>query len=390
MSRIWRTLTIPDPVRIRRYLSMPELGPKILFFSGGSALNKISRVLKDYTHNTIHFVTPFDSGGSSAKLRNEFNMPAVGDLRSRLMALADESVLGQPDVYNLFNYRLDKNKSPAELKQEFESLTAGQHELILKIQQPLRQLIQTQLSVTYDSISEDFDLAGASIGNLIIAGGYLNNDQQLDPIVFLFSRLVKVCGEVKTITDSCQHLITTLDNDEVVLGQHALTGKEMAPIASKVKDIYLSDSLLDPTPVVPVISDDRQKSILEADLICYPPGSFYSSILANLLPEGVATSILANNNPKVYIPNLGVDPEQYGMNLLLQVKTLVRYIKGNDYKDACGALDFLLLDEKIVYKEDDLNEIETLGITILKTDLASEDAIQYKEKKLTEALISLV
>ena len=44
--RIARTVQVPDPVRISRYRKAPELGPRILFFSGGTALNKASRVLK--------------------------------------------------------------------------------------------------------------------------------------------------------------------------------------------------------------------------------------------------------------------------------------------------------------------------------------------------------
>lgn len=398
MSRIWRTLTIPDPVRIRRCLSMPELGPNILFFSGGSALNKISRTLKNYTHNSVHFVTPFDSGGSSAKLRDEFAMPAVGDLRSRLMALADESVLGQPDVYNLFNYRLGLDKSKQELQAELDQLKLGEHELISKINQPLRQLIQTQISITHSRISKEFDLRGASIGNLIIAGGYLNNDQQLDPIVFLFSRLVKVLGEVKTITDSYQHLVTVLENGETILGQHRLTGKETQKISVRVKEVYLSNSLTSQDKVTPTISQDRQETIEEADLICYPPGSFYSSIMANLLPSGTTAAILRNRNPKVYVPNLGVDPEQFGMTLLTQITTLIRYIKGDieggakigAKGSAKGALDFLLLDENVVYESDDLASIEQLGVTILRANIVTEGATQYDEKKLSEVLISLV
>ncbi|TBR40941.1 GAK system CofD-like protein [Marinomonas agarivorans] len=390
MARIWRSLTIPDQVKIRRSLRMPELGPKILFFSGGSALNKVSRVLKNYTHNSIHFVTPFDSGGSSAKLRDEFVMPAVGDLRSRLMALADESVLGQPDVYKLFNYRLDATKSQPDLQAELVLLKAGEHALIKKVAQPLRELIQTQLSVTCANISDNFELQGASVGNLIIAGGYLNNEQQLDPIVFLFSRLVKVLGEVNTITDSYQHLVAELENGELLLGQHRLTGKETDKIDSPVKRIYLSPSLSSPIKVTPQIGVDRQAAIRSADLICYPPGSFYSSILANLLPAGVAESILVNENPKVYIPNLGIDPEQYGMNILMQVQQLITRVKGSLAEGAAGALDFLLLDEKVVYQTKYLEAIRQLGVCILQADLASVDAIQYDEKKLSEALISLV
>ena len=93
-----RNAMMPDPIRISRYRKAPELGPKILFFSGGSALNGLSQELKNYTYNSIHLVTPFDSGGSSAKLRHAFDMPAIGDLRSRMMALADETITGHPEV----------------------------------------------------------------------------------------------------------------------------------------------------------------------------------------------------------------------------------------------------------------------------------------------------
>jgi len=80
--RVIRTAEIPDPLRISRYRKIPELGPRILFFSGGSALTGLCRILKNYTHNSIHLVTPFDSGGSSAELRQAFAMPSIGDLRT--------------------------------------------------------------------------------------------------------------------------------------------------------------------------------------------------------------------------------------------------------------------------------------------------------------------
>ncbi|MCP4376356.1 MAG: GAK system CofD-like protein, partial [bacterium] len=110
-----RAVRIPDHLRIGRYRRAPEFGPRILFFSGGTALNTVSRTLKTYTHNSIHLVTPFDSGGSSAKLRHAFDMPSIGDLRSRLMALADEAVTGHPEIYRLFRYRLPEDGSCADL-----------------------------------------------------------------------------------------------------------------------------------------------------------------------------------------------------------------------------------------------------------------------------------
>ena len=72
---ITRTVQLPDKIRLARFARAPELGPKVLFFSGGSALNPLSRRLINYTHNSIHLITPFDSGGSSAVLRKAFGMP---------------------------------------------------------------------------------------------------------------------------------------------------------------------------------------------------------------------------------------------------------------------------------------------------------------------------
>ena len=62
-----RTVTCPDMVRVDRCHRLPEYGPKILFFSGGSAMRDLASVLKNYTHNSVSLITPFDSGGSSVR-----------------------------------------------------------------------------------------------------------------------------------------------------------------------------------------------------------------------------------------------------------------------------------------------------------------------------------
>lgn len=226
---ITRVARLPDPFRIERFLSNPKLGPRTLFFSGGSALNGVAQCLKRYTHNSIHLVTPFDSGGSSQGLRIAFNMPAIGDLRSRLMALADETVLGHPDVFRLFTHRFSKTASQVDLAAELESMIAGTHPLVEAIEQPMRTLIQNQLGMFHAARPIDFDLRGASIGNLILAGGYLNQNQQLEPIIFLVAKLVGVQGTVRAVADDNLHLGADLEDGEVVIGQHLLTGKEHPP-----------------------------------------------------------------------------------------------------------------------------------------------------------------
>jgi len=142
---ITREARIPDEMRLARYRRAPELGPRILFFSGGSALRKLSRCLKLYTHNSVHLVTPFDSGGSSAALRDEFHMLSVGDLRNRLLSLADETVQGNPEIYALFSHRLPAEADPNVLRATVESLADGTHPLIAQVPEPLRSLVLTSL-----------------------------------------------------------------------------------------------------------------------------------------------------------------------------------------------------------------------------------------------------
>ena len=385
---------MPDPLRVGRYRKTPELGPHVLFFSGGSALNAVSQKLKSYTHNSIHMVTPFDSGGSSAVLRKAFEMPSIGDLRSRLMALADETITGHPDVYALFTHRFMKNAENPALLKNLEAMCAGKDPLVRAVPNPMRQLIRTQLGYFYDAMPDSFDLRGASIGNLILAGGYLNNHQHLDPIIFLFSKLVGVRGIVRAIVNDNLHLGADLEDGSRVIGQHRLTGKELAPLTSPVKQLFLS---ADPDRFVPAQAQLRKKNrnlIRNAELICYPPGSFYTSLIANLLPGGVSKAIASNDSPKVYVPNLDRDPEQTGMTMDSSIQTLLRYLMANAEAelDASKFLNFVMVDSKHGNYPDRVSAglLDELGIQLVETKLVSKHSAPYYDPELlVSALLSL-
>lgn len=392
--RVTRRAQVPDPLRIRRCQKTPELGPRLLFFSGGSALNGLSRTLQDYTHNSIHLVTPFDSGGSSAKLREAFNMPAIGDLRSRLMALADDTVLGHPEVYRLFQYRLPTDRSTAVLASMLETLADGSDPRMADIPNPMRRLIRNQLGYFCDAMPEDFDLRGASIGNLILSGGYLNNHHHLDPIIFLFSKLVHVRGTVRAIVNRDYHLVATLANGDTVHGQHRLTGKEVAPLDSPIVSLGLSRQRDRDDPVTARLSKKNRRLIDSAELLCYPPGSFYSSLIANLLPAGVGRAIRDNPNPKVFIPNIGVDPEQVGQTLETLIDTLLTQLR-RDTGEATPTeelLNFVLLDSRHGHYPSTLYRtfLAERGIDMIDTRLVSERSAPYYDADLlVSALLSL-
>ncbi len=390
---VTRPVVIPDLLRISRYQRAPELGPRILFFSGGSALNGLARRLKGYSHNTIHLVTPFDSGGSSARLRQAFAMPAVGDLRSRLMALADESVTGNPDVCHLFSHRLAADQKRRQLLRQLQSMAVGSHPLSREITHPMRKVIGHQIGYFLDQMPENFDLRGASVGNLILTGGYLNNQCHLDPIIFLFSKLVNVLGTVRAVVNDNYHLSATLESGEEVLGQHLLTGKEVPEITSGVARLSLTGELERKCPVSSSLRKRNRKLIAQAELICFPMGSFYSSLIANLLPRGVGAAVAANPAPKLYIPNLGHDPEQLGLTLGQQVERLLRYLRA----DAGGAvesrqlLNFLLLDPSHGprLQPQERQWLQSEGIVVIETPLVKGEGDLYDPDLLSRALLSL-
>ena len=389
---IAREIEIPDPIKLDRYRRLPELGPRLLFFSGGSALYDTSRALLKFTHNSIHVVTPFDSGGSSAKLREEFGMLAIGDVRHRLMALADQSYHGNPEIFALFGYRLPDDLRRDALVEILDRMASGKHPLVARIPDPMRKLIRNYLRRFRSYASEKFDLRGASIGNLVLAAGYMDNRRHLDPVVFLFSKLVEVRGVVRPVVNKSCHLRVSLEDGTVIDGQHRFTGKKTPKISSKIVDIRLVTADGEASEVS--IRRKTAELIKSAELICYPMGSFYSSLVATMLPQGVAAAISRNGCPKVFIPNTGNDPECFGMSLSDQVETLCHYLKRDlpDPFDLRDVLNFVLLDDEQHRYTGRLSakKLERDGIQILRCPLVTKKTHPLIDaERLIPVLLSL-
>lgn len=391
-----RALNQANDLRLARYRKVPELGPRVLFFSGGSALKSFAEVLVGYTHNSIHLVTPFDSGGSSAELRRAFAMPAVGDLRARLLSLADHSVTGHPEIAGLFSHRLSAGGGRAEQEKSLLALIQATHPLVKAISEPMRSLIQSYLAGFHEHMPESFELAGASVGNLILTGGYLIHNRSLDPIAFLFGQLIKTRGIVRTTTDADLQLQVVLENGRTITGQHRFTGKETAKIKSPVRSITLSGEAEDvDTMDASRVCKETRKLIASAELVVFPPGSFYSSIIANLLPKGVAKALAGNPAPRVYVPSLGTDLEAFGMTLVDQVRVLGKYLASGKNRGRAGRppIDLLLFDSELLAvsaRQVDIIRNE-LGVQVVDLDLAKADSdvCRYDDVKLAEALLAM-
>ncbi len=368
-----------------------EHGPRLLFFSGGTALRTLSRELIRHTHNSVHIITPLDSGGSSAVLRKAFAMPAVGDIRNRLMALADLTEAGTQEIFALFTYRLSKREPQEALVGELERLADGEHVLISLIPQPQRAVIQLSIRYFLDQMPDDFDLHGASIGNLILTADYLSHDRELPPVIDHFSEVARVRGVVRPVVDEDLHLAARLADGSTVVGQHLLTGKEASPLTQKIEHVWMTDSLDSAEPVSVQISDEVRQHIVDADLICFPVGSFYSSVIANLLPDGVGEAVAANSCSKVFVPNPVGDPELLGHTVVEQVELLRQYLISGTSLRREQVLDTILVDSQSQYPGGlDVEALEALDLNVVDQPLVSlESAPFFASKQFTEALISL-
>lgn len=385
-----------------------------LFFSGGSALAGVSRLLARSLIPSVHIITPFDSGGSSAKLRQAFNMPAVGDIRNRLLCLAQVEVVGKA-LPELCAMRFDVSDSASALKAELKDLAVGEHAAMRRLSSDAREQVQLNFASVMAALPASFDLRGASVGNLLLTGAYLRHGRDFNAAVQDFSHLLEIVGEVRPIVDQSLHLCARLEDNSLVLGQHLITGKEVPALGQPIKEIFLTkaqpcadgqagaavpDENRDwavalPTPARVYLDRVVLKHIVAAPLICFPMGSFYSSVVANLLPEGVGRAISQARCPKVYVPGAGEDPEAQGLSVAERVLVLLRTLR----KDA-GAnvpvhhlISHVFIDKDLHYPAGvEAEKLKKMNIAVAEVQLLdrrfSKDS--YSPQYFLEALAELV
>jgi uncharacterized cofD-like protein len=225
------------PLRRRRRAT------RVVCLGGGTGQSMILRGLKKVASVTA-VVTTTDDGGSSGRLRRDFGMPAPGDLRSCLAALAeDESLVGQ-----LFQHRF----------------TTG-------------------------------ELAGHSFGNLFLAG-LTDLLGSFDRAVSESARVLAVRGRVVPSTTDLIELVAEFADGHEVRGETAL-----AADGAQCQRVRLD-------PADPVAHPRVLQALERAELIVMGPGSLFTSTLPPLLVPGIREAVRAAEVPRVYVCNLLQQP----------------------------------------------------------------------------------
>ena len=312
-------------------------GPKIVAVGGGTGLSVLLAGLKEYTSNISAIVTVADDGGSSGRLRQQFDILPPGDIRNCLVALADAPAL----MRELFQFR-------------------------------------------FDTTSE---LAGHSFGNLFITA--------MTRVTGDFEKAIKETSKVLALRG--QVIPSTLTN--VVLNAlhsdgSTTTGEEKIPKAHKaINRVYLN-------PEEPAATPDALKSIKEAQMIILGPGSLYTSIIPNLLIRQISEAIAASAAIKVYVCNVMTQPgETDGYSASEHLKALIAHShpKVIDYCMVnTGEIPQEVLKryarESSYFVINDRKKIENMGYRVIEDDfgMVDKDVIRHNAPRLTKIILGLM
>lgn len=319
----------------------------LLFFSGGTGPRALALLLAKLSINSVHIISTFDSGRSSRELRRVFAIPAPGDLRNRLLALADLKAAPRAALEFLY-FRLPQRDVELNLREKLQSLGNPAHPVWQDFPEREKDLLFPNFSYILEKLPPDFNACNASLGNLVLAGAYLKNGRNFKTAIEIFASLVKAKGDVLPICGENLNLAAELDNGAILLGEDVFKfiTKKICKFFLSVHEPYSSQSP-DTFPCQPPLFAGAAEKIRDASAICFPMGSFYSSILANTLVKGVGTAIAKNSHAKVFIPNSGHDPENCYLDIADQIFLLLKNLK----QDAANShnndlLNYVLIDKK--------------------------------------------
>ncbi|MFG6375951.1 MAG: GAK system CofD-like protein [Desulfovibrio sp.] len=318
----------------------------MLFFSGGTGPKELARLMAACSIPSVHLISTFDSGRSSKELRRAFAIPALGDLRNRLLALADPDKTSRA-VMDFLSFRLPESGNREHLRNCLSDLCNPNNEIWLQIPPHKKIALYNGLFQFLIRMPLAFNPLNASLGNLVLAGAYLQSGRNFSFALNYFSSLIHAKGVVMPICAENLHLAAELENGNIIVGQDRLKA-----LSHKISKLFLTvlehreRMSFDEIACRPPLYPQAKKYLKKCSVICFPMGSFYSSIVANTLVKGVGKAIAKSLCPKIFIPNSGIDPEIPGLDISEQASILLASLK-RDYPCAENdkLLNFVLIDK---------------------------------------------
>lgn len=313
--------------------------PNIVVIGGGTGTYTALMGLKRYSKNITAIVTMADDGGSSGRLRDEFGHLPPGDVRRALVALSDDR---QKTLRSLFEYRFDKGDG----------------------------------------------LNGHSFGNLFLTAlGELTGG--IEGAILEASRVLNIRGQVLPVTTADTRLHAELEDGTIITGETNIDVRTVKPHL-KIERVFLKPE--------PGISASAKQAIEEADILVIGPGDLYTSLIPNLLVQGVPEAISACKGSRIFVSNLMTKHgETDGFAFSDFVREVRHYLGSAESIDAVIANSHQYSDEILArYAEekafpvlaDDLTaEIENAR-TVLGDVANTGQLVRHDSQKLAKLIIS--
>lgn len=253
------------------------MNKKVVVLGGGTGMSVLLQGLKKFPLDITAIVSVSDDGSSTGKLREEFNTPAVGDIRRVLISLSET----EPLVEKLFNYR-------------FKTCS---------------------------------DLDGHTVGNLILTAAKEITGNLSDGIEAL-SKVFNLKGKVVPLTEDNVVLMAKMEDGSIVEGEHHITESP-----KKIKEVFYKEE--------PIVTPESIEAIKNSDAIIISMGSVYTSIIPNLITKEIINAIDNSSAKIMYVCNMVTQPgETEGfkvsdhINLLNEYlgKRKIEYVLANDKK----------------------------------------------------------
>jgi uncharacterized cofD-like protein len=341
MIRSFISVLLPneDERLVDRFFSRRVLakGIKVVAIGGGHGLSTLLQGLKRYTNNITAIVTVADDGGSSGRLREEFDVLPPGDIRNCLVALANETAL----LGDLFQFRFKEG---------------GQA------------------------------LKGHNFGNLFITA-MTRVTGDFEKAIKESSKVLAIRGKVVPSTTAKVILSAQYKDGSVIRGESKIPEKQ----------IPIERMFIEPEDCIP--TDDAITAIREADVIVIGPGSLYTSIMPNLLIKGLAKEIQKSKVKKIYICNVMTQPgetDNYTLSDPLDAiikhtaEGLIDYVVVNNQNVPNSLLEKYEKEGAYPVKKDK-EEIKKLGVKIVTANIInSQDYIRHNPKRLAKIILDIV
>jgi len=310
--------------------------PSIVTLGGGTGLATLLSGLKRHTSDLTAIVTVADDGGSSGRLRRELGVLPPGDIRSCLVALADDGSL----MRRLFEYRF-----------------------------------------------EDGDLAGHSFGNLLLTALSQVTDD-FEEAIDVSGKMLGAQGTVVPATLDTVSLTAELSDGKILQGQSRIDGT-----AGFCRKVSLEPAAAQPT-------ERALTAISGADLIAIGPGSLFTSIMPNLLIADMVAALMNTKCRRVFVCNVMTQPgETLGFSAADHLEALQRHA-GKGIVDTILVNTAAPPPEIVAaYAREQAQPVEVdevrlneLGVKVLKADVgfAAGDYFRHDDDRLGVAVMSLL